>query len=475
MAKMSRVQEVPWVDEAVQPREVQQTIGNADSWRINLYHIPWVRAVLASRWPQLIMRLITLLGFVFTLVAAQLGPRVGSRNFAIIMVWIAWWTTLKLVFIPFGGRSWCSICPIALPGEWLQHGGMLGEGELRHGLNLRWPKALRGSWLQSGGFLLIGIFSAVTLTDPQVTGWVLLGIFILAIGMSLVFEHRAFCSHMCPIGGFSGMYAKAAPLEVHVLEKEICAKHEDKLCYQACPWGIYPLAMKDSSTCGLCMECLRVCPKDNLALNIRPFSTDLNRKAGNTRLDETFLALIMIGSTLAFSAVFLGPWGWLKLSAFHIGSSQWLIYVLSFLAVNLVFLPGLFSLCVWLWKKISHNRQALKGMIATESQGLIPLGLMAWIAFTISFALPKLSYIAGVLNDPLGLGWHILGASIVAKSLDVSTFSHVLVVVLILVGAIWAASITHKIARSSHNTFPNLPVLAFYALYSTTLMWLLVG
>ncbi len=472
---MSHVQEVPLVDEATQARPVRKIIDRPTSWRINLYRIPWIRAVLASRWPHLIVRLITLLGFAFTLAAAQLGPRVGSRNFAIIMVWIAWWTALKLAFIPFGGRSWCSICPIALPGEWIQQGNLLARGAHKHGMNLRWPKALKGSWLQSGGFLLIGIFSAVTLTDPHVTGWVLLGIFILAIGMSLVFEQRAFCSYLCPIGGFSGMYAKAAPVEVRVIDQEVCKNHAEKQCYDACPWGIYPLAMKDSSACGICLECLRVCPKDNLALNIRPYSTDLDWQASSSRLDGTFLALIMLGSALAFSAVFLGPWGWLKLYAYHVGSAQWIIYALSFLTLNLVLMPGLFSLCVWLWKKINHSRQALKGMIASEAQGLIPLGLMAWIAFTISFALPKLSYIAGVLNDPLGLGWRILGVSVVARSLDVSAFSSILEVGLILVGAIWAASITRKIARSGHRTFPNLPVLAFYALYSTSLMWLLVG
>jgi polyferredoxin len=70
-----------------------------------------------------------LMGLVFTIATALLGPRVGSHNFAIIIVWIAWWTTLKLGFIPLGGRSWCSICPIPLPGEWLQHGGIMEKRE----------------------------------------------------------------------------------------------------------------------------------------------------------------------------------------------------------------------------------------------------------------------------------------------------------------------------------------------------------
>ena len=40
---------------------------------------------------------------VFTILAGLLGSVVGSHNFAIIFVWVAWWTALKLFFIPFGG------------------------------------------------------------------------------------------------------------------------------------------------------------------------------------------------------------------------------------------------------------------------------------------------------------------------------------------------------------------------------------
>ncbi len=472
---MSRVQEIPWVEEDAQVRLFEPVSGQAKGFRINLYQVPWLRPMLASRWPQLIVRLITLGGFIFTLVAAQIGPRVGSRNFAIIMVWITWWTMLKLGFIPFTGRSWCSICPIALPGEWLQRSGVQSKASRNRGIHLIWPKALRGSWLQSGGFLLIGLFSAVTLTDPHITGWVLLGIFILAIAMSLLFEHRAFCSYLCPIGGFSALYAKAAPVELRVLKKEVCINHEEKLCYQACPWGLYPLALKDSSSCGVCLACLRVCPKDNLALNLRPYGTDIGRAARPLRWDETVLALIMLGSAVAFSAVFLGPWGWLKLAALHIGSIQWLIYILGFLAINLFLLPALFSLCVWLKQQISRSHVALRQLIVSEARGLIPLGLMAWIAFTISFALPKFSYVLGVLNDPLGLGSQILGLRAVSASLDVSAFSPIIEVALVIVGAIWAASVNRRLNRPADNPFSSIPLLLFYALYSASLLWLLVG
>jgi NAD-dependent dihydropyrimidine dehydrogenase PreA subunit len=476
--KMARIEEIPWIEEAATGvTEAQSLKGNAVAPRINLYRIPWIRAVLESRWPQFMLRALTLMGFVFTITTALLGPRVGSHNFAIIMVWIAWWTTLKLGFIPLGGRSWCSICPIPLPGDWLKQGGILEKGGRGFGINLRWPKSLRGSWLQSGGFLLIGMFSAITLTDPHVTGWVLLAIFALAIGMGLVFEQRAFCSYICPIGGFSGMYAKAAPVEVRVIDEEICARHGDKSCYRACPWGIYPVTMKDSTACGLCMECLRACPKDNLALNLRPYGTDLKGPVSSSRLDETFLALIMLGSALAFSAVFLGPWGWLKSSAYELGSQGWLVYAMGFLVLNLVFLPAVFTVCVWLWEKIRTSRQPLKRLIANEAQGLIPLGLMAWIAFTISFALPKLNYVVGVLNDPFGWGWHLLNTVSTSRSLDVSGFSPILQILLLLVGMLWSANVTRKLAKSNgtEKPLPNIPVLGFYLVYSIAMLWLLVG
>jgi hypothetical protein len=472
-AQMTRLQESLWVEEVATKSKVSRSPqGYAIPSRVNLYQIPWLRAVLESRWPQFLVRAVALIGFVFIIATALFGSRVGSHNFAIIMVWIAWWTTLKLGFIPLGGRSWCSICPIPLPGDWLQQGGILEKSERKLGFNLRWPKSLKGTWLQSVGFLLIGIFSAVTLTDPHVTGWVLLALFGLAIGMSLVFERRAFCSYICPIGGFSAMYAKAAPLEVRVVDKEICAKHGDKSCYQACPWGLYPLALKDSSACGLCLECLRACPKDNLALNLRPYGTDLGKMQGASKLDETWLALTMLGSALTFSAVFVGPWGWLKLSAFEIGSGPWMAYAAGFLVLNVLFLPALFSLCVWSWKKISQSNLPLKRLIANQAQGLLPLGLMAWIAFTISFALPKLNLVLGVVNDPFGWGWHLLEAVNTSRSLDVSGFSAYLQVTLLLVGVFWSANVTRNLSKPNGK---NLPVLAFYLVYSIALLWLLVG
>ncbi len=446
--------------------------------RFDLAALPWLRPFIESRWPLFVTRSLALAGLVFTILAGLLGPRVGSHNFAIILVWIAWWTALKLVFIPLGGRSWCSVCPLPMPGEWLQQGNLLGGLQKPHGLGLRWPKKLRGAWLQSGAFLLIGLFSAVTLTDGRVTAWVLLALILASVGLSLVFERRAFCRYVCPIGGFTGPYARFAPVEVRVKSSSVCAAHSEKTCYQACPWGQYPLAMRDSAQCGLCMECLRACPSDNIALSLRPFGSDLGAAHQPRGLDEAFLALVMLGSALAFSAVFTGPWGWLKSAAYQVGSLPWLGYSAGFLALNLLLLPGLFAAAAWLHRRLSGSPAQLGKIFAQQAQALYPLGLFTWMAFTVSFAFPKFYLVAEMLADPLGLGWELPGLA----ALDFGWLQQVgpgLQAAILLAGLAISLRLARQLAQASvTNRSPvlaALPVSLFCVVYTGWVLWMLVG
>jgi polyferredoxin len=475
---MNGIQEVR--GEAFAPVE-QRSISaeTAAGARFDLAGLPWLRPLLASRWPLFLARTITLVGFLLTILAGLFGSPVGSHNFAIIFVWIAWWTGLKLAFIPLGGRSWCSVCPLPMPGEWLQRGGLITRAQHRLGLGLRWPRQLRGNWIQASLFLLIGIFSAVTLTNARLTAWILLGLTALAALLSLVFERRAFCSYVCPIGGFSGMYAQTAPLEVRVKERAACATHSEKTCFIECPWGLYPLALRDSSACGLCMECLRVCPKDNIALNVRPFGSDLGTPRRNARLDEAFLALVMLGSALAFSAVFTGPWGALKSAAFRIGSPEWLAYAGVFLALNLLVLPGGFILAAGLGRKLALSRASLRQAVTDQAQALLPLGLFNWIAFTISFAFPKFAYVLSVLSDPFGWGWNLFGTANVVWAVDDSGLVLILQIAALLIGLTWSASLSLKLADVNRirpeGWRQSLPVIFFSLLYTLVMLWLLVG
>lgn len=439
--------------------------------RVDITRFPRAKALLQNRWPQFILRAITLAGFFFTIIAGLSGSAVGSFNFAIIFVWIAWWTALKLFFIPFGGRSWCSICPIPMPGEWLHQGGVLQRGAKPIGMGKPLPKWMRSNWMAALGFLLIGLFSAQTLTSAKITAIFLLGIIVIAIVLNLIYEKRAFCMALCPIGGFTGLYAQAGPVEVRVKDSAICAAHSEKTCYASCPWGQYPLALKSSADCGLCMECLRVCPKDNIAVNLRPWGSDL--QAGSRHnLSETFLGLVMLACALVDSAVFLGPWGSLKMAAYTIGSEQWFIFAGLFLLFALILLPGIYGLAVFGSKRISHSQTSFKKSLAHYSQVLVPLGLIAWIAFTISFAFVKFGYVLPVIFDPMGWGWNLLGVSSHPGAGQNTLFSQILQIIVLAVGFLWTSRVAVRISDSIKKA---VPLIAFSGLFTFAMLWLLVG
>ena len=71
----------------------------------------------------------TLAGFVLTILAGLFGSPVGSHNFAIIFVWIAWWTALKLVFIPaWAGARGAQSAPSPCRASGCNQGGIFPGG-----------------------------------------------------------------------------------------------------------------------------------------------------------------------------------------------------------------------------------------------------------------------------------------------------------------------------------------------------------
>jgi hypothetical protein len=441
--------------------------------RLELTQSVAFKSLLIKRQPQLAVLVVMLGGYLFAIMAGLIGSRAGSSNFSIVFVWIAWWAFLILVAVPVLGRGWCSVCPIPLPGEWLQRGNILGPAGATHrGLGLRWPRALRSIWLQSASFLALALFSTVLLTTPLVTALVLAGMLVAAIALGLLFERRAFCRYVCPIGGFIGLYSQVAPVELRIMNKTVCVACQGKPCYNGspagygCPWDVFPGGLTRNTYCGLCMECLRTCPHDNIAINARPFAADLGRPSA--RLDEAFKGFVMLGSAIIYSAVLLGPWGALKQASYDVGSSAWFAYAVAFLTLIGVVLPGLFATCVGWRGTLRDFRQRFARM----STSLIPLGLTAWIAFSLSFVLTNASYIFTSVSDPLGLGWNLLGTAQLAWKPVMSAALAPAQMMVLVGGVIWSARLAQQAADEEHIS--PLLVMAYILVVAIVLFWLLL-
>ncbi len=227
------------------------------------------------------------------------------------------------------------------------------------------------------------------------------------------------------------------------------------------------------------MECLKTCPKNNIVINLRPFGSDL-LVSQERRLDEAYKAFIMLGCALLYSAVLLGPWGWLKQWANMDSLPHWAGYAGTFLAINLLLLPGLFGLTTLVAQRLAGQRAPLRQLFVDYAYTLIPLGLAAWIAFSFGFVLTNGSYALVTLSDPFGWGWNVFGTASAPWTPLWPSLISFLQVGALTVGLLFAINIAYRIARQHSATHRQafralLPMVGFLASVTLVFLWLYLG
>ena len=395
--------------------------------RINiLAAFPWIKRLVMRRSFQFWFLLPNFIVFYLFILSSLWGSPVGNRNITIVFVWILWWFILKAILVPLGGRLWCLMCPLPAPAEWLSRKSLTAVGYLKKpfhrlhhrylGLQKDWPRKMRNIWLQNILFLALISFGMILITRPLATAIMFIFILTGTLVLSLIFRHRVFCLYLCPVGGFLGTYSMASMTEVRSIDPNVCIKHKDKSCLTggpggwACPWNQYVGSMSRNNYCGLCTECIKSCPKDNVGIFLRPFGSDRKLKG----YDEMFNVIIMLVVAIAFSIVMLGPWGFIKDAANVTESRQvipFLIYLAAIWSSALLIFPGLFLLVTRGAHRLAGGKSNRRLLTLRLAYILIPVGICAWIAFSLPAIMINYGYIISVFSDPLGLGWDLLGTA----------------------------------------------------------------
>lgn len=400
--------------------------------RVDLFaKLPWLaRLVKLRSFPNLLI-IPNLIMFWIFLLSGIFGSPVGNRNIMIVFIWILWWFALIAVLVPFGSRLWCTMCPLPFFGDWLQRhavtyvraGNSAGTRNQLFGRLHVWPKKLSNIWLQNIGFLCLASFSAHLVTRPMATVLMLGGLIVIAAVMGLFYRQRVFCNYICPISGFLSLYSMTSTVELRSRNKNVCRKCTSKACAAgsdkgwACPWIIYMGKLERNNYCGMCMECVKSCPHDNISLFWRPLWSDKILKG----YDELWKAFIMLVLAMAYSVVLLGPWGKLKDFANIAEEGNWrgfLAYASVLWFSALVALPAIYYVAIWLGRSLAarglekgndESVPSMKDLYIRYGYTLVPLGLMAWIAFSFPLLMVSGSYIISVISDPLGRGWNLFG------------------------------------------------------------------
>lgn len=469
-------------------------------WRYDIASLPHVRKILKSRLIPFSLIVFNLAFFSIILLAGITGGlSAGNYNFGIMFVWILWWVLLMLILVPLLSRFWCSMCPLPAFGEWIQRTGFIRVNNKLAGLQKKWPKKLKNMWLMNFLFLGTTYTSGFLTTRPISTFILLMTIILGSIMLSVMFEKRSFCLYVCPVSGFQGLYSNMGMTEIRAKDSQVCRNHnvstraralecdyQMRDCVRgnergyACPWNEKPFNNQRRNTyCGMCFECFKTCPYDNMAFNVRPPAVDLllDKKRG---LDEAWKSFMMMGIAMFFFLIMQGPFGFLKDWANGKTLTGYLSYIAIHASFNMLIFPAIFFIFAYVSNAVVDKKVSLRNVFINFSYTLVPLGLMAWIGFSLGIIFANGSYIIHVISDPFAWGWNLFGTANFPWTPFLTGYVPYMQIAMLLLGLALSLDVGMKISKQTYKNKDDgvigfYPIAAFLAILTIFLIWLFTG
>lgn len=462
----------------------------SDRFRLNLIRNKRVYRIVKSRRFQAIPQLLAVATLAFIVYAGLFGARVG--NIAPVAVWTLWWAGLIFVVAVFG-PAFCFACP------WDGVANLVTRLRSKVGIEtlsmgLRVPKALRSM------VPAIALFTVLTwaelglgiTTDPRGTAIMGLGMAALALGCALVFENKAFCHYLCPVGRISGVYANFSPVEVRARNPRACRTCTTEDCKNGndrghpCPTGISLKVVGEATHCTMCSECVKSCPRHNVALNVRPFGADLDRMAPAP--DVAWMCLMLLTLTLfhglsmttTWESFIPGQWSLLKWMTVELHIPRMASFTVA-MAVA-VAIPVLLyrASCAVAARLTAGSGVDTRTLWLSYAPSLLPIALFYHLAHNAMHLLMEGGAIVPMLSDPLGTGADYFGtAEVVVGHLVSDGTIWTIQVGLIVLGHLMGITVAHRISRRLYSdpaqaTRSLVPMMAIMVLISVVGVSLMV-
>jgi len=458
-------------------------------WAFNLLQWGWLKNFVKKPYFRFCFQFPMFLVFCFIVYAGIFGH--GVINIAPILTWTIWWTGLVFLVL-FLGKAWCFVCPWDFLATVLQQMKLFGVSKRPFTLGVKWPKWMNHAYLAIGLFVLLTWFELgykIT-SSPQATAVMAVLMVALAVIFALIFEKKAFCKHICLVGRIQGLYAMFAPVEIRAEKLSVCAGCTTKDCYtgndkgSACPTQLTIPQMTANTYCILCSECIKSCPHDNVAINVRPFGTDLKRFK-RVKFDEAWLALILLVLT-SFHGLTMTPL-WDSTTEPSIiegikavtGMSAMGAFTLGMLLINggLLLFYGLIVLITY-WV-VNDRSVPMKRIFLYYAFSILPVALFYHLAHNTMHIFMEGQWVVPLLSDPLGRGQNLFGT---AQWEMMPMLSHDMIwyvqIGLVLTGHIFGIIIAHYVSR---KLYPDpkkaikslIPMLVAMIAYSFLSLWIM--
>jgi cytochrome c oxidase assembly factor CtaG len=315
------------------------------------------------------------------------GPQVAPMNLAGVLPWIHWRGLLILSLLA-AGNIFCMACPFVVPRT-------LARRWLPSSWN--WPRRLQNKWLAVILLVLfLWAYEAFSLWgSPWWTAWLALGYFALAFVIDGFFRGAAFCKYVCPIGQFNFVQSLVSPLEVKVVDANVCTACRTRDCIRGrsgipgCELQLFQPGKSGNMDCTFCLDCVHACPHENIGILARAPGADLwhdEPRSGVGRIgkrpDLAVLVVILVFGAFANAAGMVGPVvAWRDRLDLLLGQPSSLLTTSLFYIVALLMLPFLATRTAAALSRRWGRLDASWVETATRySYALVPLGFGMWLS-----------------------------------------------------------------------------------------------
>ena len=363
---------------------------------MDVLRFPLVGSFIRWRHSRTLLQLGLLVVAAAVVVHGLFGSDIAPRNLSTVLTSIHW-RGLLVVALVVVGNLFCTACPMIAVRD---------AGRRIVPPRFTWPRRLRRKWLALA--LLVLVLFSYELFDlweaPAATAYLVLGYFLAALIVDLLFKGASFCKHVCPIGQFNFIASTMSPTELQIRDADTChgcrtfdcikgqrtAAEPVRIVQRGCELGLFLPGKVGNLDCTLCLDCVHACPHDNIALITRVPGLELletRRRSGigrlADRLDIATLAVVFACAALINAFAMTAPGVALEghLAAFlHVRSEAvvlGLLFVAALGAVPIVLLGGAAAVT----RAVAGESASPLHFVARRyAFALVPLGFGIWLA-----------------------------------------------------------------------------------------------
>lgn len=383
---------------------------------VSVMQLPGVRVVVgaltASPWPLLLLKLLMVVLFLTIIAAGLFGTPVPERNLATVLTWNLWWAGL-IVAVFFLGSAWCAVCPWDSLSHWLVRRRLWRRTAHATSLGLKVPRGLRNVW--PALLLLIGLtwleLGLGVTTDPYLTAVLALLMIVMATASMALFERKAFCRHICPVGRTVGFYSQLAPVALRPVDPAVCADCRTLECYhgsatvEPCPTHLVMGRLTQNTFCTSCGNCSQSCPAHNVAWRLRAPSEEAIQTA-RPRWDEAWFMLGLLALT-GFHGISMLPVfeTWMSRLATLIGDSGQLLWSFSLLLAAALAAPiAVYVVTVGVMQRAAGPHSDFRRLFTGFAFVTLPLAFAYHLAHNLNHLVREHGDVGALLANPLGTG-----------------------------------------------------------------------